>query len=157
MNTPSILLVEDSAEDAELIVSALKTAVSVDQVTVCPSGETALDFLLARGEYAHRLHEELPRIILLDLSLPLMSGFEVLRVLRATAKTRLLPVIVLSASVEQPDIQRATKLGANSYVRKSLDFARLCDNMALLARYWTGLNIPPPMPPASSTDSSIQQ
>lgn len=146
MVAPALLLVEDSAEDAALIISALQQALPANQIVVCESGEAALDFLHVRGAYAHRPAHELPALILLDLNLPGMSGFEVLRELRNSPRTRLLPVIVFSASVEQVDVSRATELGANSYVRKSLDFAKLAENLDLLARYWLGLNIAPPVP-----------
>ncbi len=88
----------------------------------------------------------MPRLVLLDLNLPRISGLEVLRQIRATEATRLLPVIVLSASVEQRDVRAAVQRGANSYMRKSLDFVKLSESMALLARYWLELNIPPPSP-----------
>ncbi len=145
MPPPTLLLVEDSREDAALIAAALRRAASTNPIEVCDSGEAALDFLHARGDYSHRPPHELPALILLDLNLPRMSGFDVLRELRGSPRTRLLPVIVLSASVEQVDIERACELGANSYVRKSLDYVRLCENLDLLARYWLGLNIAPPV------------
>lgn len=145
MSLPTLLLVEDSLEDAALITAALRRALPANPIEVCDSGEAALDFLHARGEYAHRPPHELPALILLDLNLPRMSGFDVLRELRKSPHTRLLPVIVLSASVEQVDIRRACELGANSYVRKSLDYVRLSENLDLLARYWLGLNIAPPV------------
>lgn len=144
MAAPVLLLVEDSAEDAALITAALRPALPAERIAVCHSGEAALDFLHVRGDYAHRPAHELPALILLDLNLPRMSGFDVLRELRNSTRTRLLPVIVLSASIEQVDVKRATELGANSYVRKSLDYAKLADNLELLARYWLGLNIAPP-------------
>ena len=84
--------------------------------------------------------------MLLDLGLPGVNGFEVLRALRASPRTRLLPVIVFSASVEQADVRRAMQMGASSYIRKSLDAVRLTENLELLARYWLGLNVPPPVP-----------
>ncbi|TXG85430.1 MAG: response regulator [Thermomicrobiales bacterium] len=146
MPSPALLIVEDSAEDAALITAALRGAVPPEQITVCGTGEAALDFLHLRGEHAGRPAYELPALVLLDLGLPGMSGFEVLRALRASPRTRLLPVIVLSASVEQVDVRRAMLLGASSYIRKSLDAVRLTENLELLARYWLGLNVPPPVP-----------
>ncbi len=143
MSLPTLLLVEDSPEDAALISAALRRSLSANPIEVCDSGEAALDFLHARGEYSHRPAHELPALILLDLNLPRMSGFDVLRELRKSPRTRLLPVIVLSASVERVDVTLACELGANSYVRKSLDYVRLAENLDLLARYWLGLNIAP--------------
>ena len=146
MAPPALLLVEDSAEDAALITSALCQTLPAKQIAVCESGEAALDYLHVRGNYAHRPTYELPALMLLDLDPPGMSGLDLLREVRRSRRTRLLPVIVLSASVEQRDVRRAIELGANSYVRKSLDYARLAENLNLLARYWLGLNIAPPAP-----------
>lgn len=146
MNGAALLLVEDSPEDAKLIASALSRVVAADQVVHCPTGEDALDYLFARGRHAARVKEAMPRLVLLDLNLPRISGLEVLRQIRAAEATRLLPVIVLSASVEQRDVRAAVQRGANSYMRKSLDFVKLSESMALLARYWLELNIPPPSP-----------
>jgi two-component system response regulator len=140
----AVLLVDDSPEDVQLILHALQKAVPRDQVAVSNSGEDALDFLFARNAHAAREGAEQPRIILLDLNLPRMPGLEVLRQLRANDATRMLPVVVISASVEQRDIRNAMNTGANSYVRKSLDFARLSDAITLMAHYWLELNISPP-------------
>lgn len=144
MSFPLLLLVEDSPEDVELILHSLRAVMPREQVAVANSGEEALDYLFARNSHAGRNPNEQPCAILLDLNLPRVSGLEVLRQIRAHAATRLLPVVILSASVEQRDIRAAIRQGANSYVRKSLDYARLTESMALLARYWTELNIEPP-------------
>ncbi len=144
MSFPSLLLVEDSPEDVELILHSLRTVIAREHIAVSNSGEDALDFLFARKAHAGRNPNEQPRVILLDLNLPRVSGLEVLRQIRAAPLTRLLPVVVLSASVEQRDIHSAIRMGTNSYVRKSLDYARLNESMTLLARYWMELNIEPP-------------
>ena len=148
MASPLLMLVEDSAEDVRLIVSALDKQIPADQIVVCDSGEKALDYLLGGDDRpvlsVGALPAPLPQLILLDLNLPKMGGIEVLRRIRSEASTRLLPVVVLSASVEQRDISSASRAGANSYIRKSLDHGRLADNVQILARYWLGLNVSPP-------------
>lgn len=146
MSGHELLLVDDSPEDVQLILRALHRVVPDDEVAVCADGQEALDYLLAEGNHAGRNINEQPKVILLDLNLPKVGGLEVLHRLRAAQATRLLPVVILSASVEQRDVRAAAQLGANSYVRKSLDYAKLSDTVTLLARYWTGLNIPPPAP-----------
>ena len=151
MPSPLLLLVEDSAEDAKLIVSALGKVIATEQIAVCESGEKALDYLLGGGDRpplpAGATPPSLPRLVLLDLNLPRMGGFEVLRRIRNDPRTRLLPVVVVSASVEARDIRAATLAGANSYMRKSLDHNRMADHVQLLARYWLDLNIGPPDTP----------
>lgn len=144
MASPALLLVEDSPEDVELILHSLRNTLSRDNIAVAYSGEEALDYLFGRGAHAGRNLSEQPRAVILDLNLPRISGLEVLRQIRGHPATRLLPVVVVSASVEPKDIRAATKVGANSYVRKSLDYARLNESMMLLARYWLDLNIEPP-------------
>ena len=145
-----LLLVEDSVEDVRLIVSALGKVIPADQIMVCETGEKAVDYLLGGDERpplaAGVPPQGLPRLVMLDLNLPRMGGFEVLRRIRAHAATRLLPVVVLSASVEQRDIRAANRAGANSYMRKSLDHGKLADDVQSLARYWLELNIGPPEP-----------
>lgn len=143
VGSKSLLLVDDSPEDVQLILHALRTVVPREDVTVFNSGEDALGYLDIRD--SHALHEArvLPRLVMLDLNLPRVTGLDVLRDIRAKAETRLLPVAILSASVEQRDIRAAMQAGANTYIRKSLDYAKLQESMLLLARYWLGLNIQP--------------
>jgi two-component system response regulator len=141
---PSLLLVEDSTEDAALIVKGLAPAVAPEQIATCADGVAALDYLFCRGTEANRNPADLPRVVLLDLNLPRLPGLDVLREIRANERTRLLPVIVLSANSRPEDIRTAIRLGANSFVRKSGDFAEMSRAVELLARYWLDLNIPPP-------------
>lgn len=149
MSTHSLLLAEDSPEDTRLILNALKPIIQEDLVAVCVDGVDALDYLLARNAHADRSSDDLPSVALIDLNLPKVNGLEVLRVLRENQRTRMLPVVILSASSEGRDVRAASLLGANSYVRKPLDYGRLRETVELLGHYWLDLNIPPPpAPPA---------
>lgn len=147
MSAHALLLAEDSPEDTQLILAALKPIVPAEQVVRCADGVEALDYLFARSAWAGRDASEQPRVVLLDLNLPKINGLEVLRELRENPQTRLLPVVIVSASTEQRDVRAAALLGANSYVRKPLDYTRLRDTIALLGGYWLDLNIPPPPQP----------
>lgn len=149
MSTHALLLAEDSPEDTRLILNALQPVIQEDMVALCSDGVEALDYLFARNAHARRSSDDLPGVALIDLNLPKVNGLEVLRELREHPRTRLLPVVILSASSEQRDVRAAALLGANSYVRKPLDYGRLRETVELLGRYWTDLNIPPP--PAPST------
>ena len=144
MSSHALLLAEDSPEDTDLILAALAPLAPADMVMRCTDGVAALDYFLARDAHAGRSMDDQPRIALLDLNLPKISGLEVLRELRENPLTRLLPVVILSASTEQRDVRAAALLGANSYVRKPLDYGRLRETVALLGRYWLDLNVPPP-------------
>lgn len=144
MSTHALLLAEDSPEDRELILAALQRVVPAESVALCSDGLEALDYLFARNAYGFRNPDEQPRLALIDLNLPKLNGLEVLRELRENPRTRLLPVVILSASAEQRDVRAAALLGANSYVRKPLDYGRLRDTVSLLGRYWLDLNISPP-------------
>lgn len=149
MSTHALMLAEDSPEDTRLILHALRPVIQEDMVALCCDGVEALDYLLARNDFAHRSGDDLPSVALIDLNLPKINGLEVLRELRENPRTRLLPVVILSASSEQRDARAAALLGANSYVRKPLDFVRLRETVELLGRYWLDLNIPPPPAPAA--------
>lgn len=144
MSTHALLLAEDSPEDSRLILNALQPIVQEEMVLLCSDGLEALDYLLARNAHAGRNGADLPGVALIDLNLPKINGLEVLRELRENPRTRLLPVVILSASSEQRDVRAAALLGANSYVRKPIDYARLRETVELLGRYWLDLNIAPP-------------
>lgn len=147
MSTHALLLAEDSPEDTRLILNALQPVMPEEMVALCADGVDALDYLLARNAYASRSGDDLPGVALIDLNLPKINGLEVLRELRENPRTRLLPVVILSASSEQRDVRNAALLGANSYVRKPLDYGRLRETVELLGRYWLDLNVPPPSAP----------
>jgi two-component system, response regulator len=139
----TILLVEDNPHDEELTLRALRKSNILNPVVVARDGAEALDYLLARGKHAAQA-PPLPQVVLLDLKLPKVDGLEVLRALRADARTRLLPVVILSSSKEQHDLITSYELGANSYVRKPVDFAQFLDAARQLGLYWLVVNESPP-------------
>lgn len=118
----SILLVEDNPDDEALIIRALKVNNLKNELIVARDGSEAIDYLFAEGQYAERDINELPALVLLDLQLPKIDGFGVLKRLRTNEQTKTLPVVILTSSAEQEDILNAYGLGANSYVRKPVDF-----------------------------------
>lgn len=134
-----ILLVEDNPDDEELTLRALQKNNIGNEVVVARDGESAVDFLFATGTYADR-PAALPQIVLLDLNLPKMNGLDVLRRIRADERTRLLPVVVLTSSREDEDILSSYALGANSYVRKPVDFAQFIEAVRTLGLFWLLLN-----------------
>ena len=138
-----ILLVEDNPNDAELTLRALRARNLANQVFVAHDGAEALDFFF--GDKAHPLREigVVPKVILLDLKLPKVDGLEVLRRLKADARTRELPVVVLTSSREEPDIAQAYRLGANSYIVKPVDFEAFARAVSEVGLYWVLLNEPP--------------
>ena len=138
-----ILLVEDNPDDVELTMRALTKNRIATEVVVVRHGVEALDFLFATGAYSGRNAEILPDLVLLDLKLPKVDGLEVLRRMRADARTRLVPVVVLTLSNEEQDIVEAYRLGVNSYVRKPVDFDRFNELLRHLGRYWLEFNEPP--------------
>lgn len=145
MPTKIILLVEDNPDDEALTLRALKKNNILNEVVVAHDGAEALDFLFATGPYAGRDIRIMPQIILLDLKLPKIDGLEVLRRLRADSRTKILPVIILTSSSEETDIINGYHLGANSYVRKPVDFAQFVEAVRQLGLYWLVLNEAPPV------------
>lgn len=140
-----ILLVEDNPDDEILTLRALKKNNIKNEVTVARDGVEALDFLFGTGTYEGRDLIEMPEVILLDLKLPRIDGLEVLRRIREAERTRLLPVVVLTTSTEDQDRLRSYDLGANSYVRKPVDFQEFIGAVGQLGLYWLILNEPPPL------------
>lgn len=144
MDKKMILLVEDNPDDEELTLRALKKNNIVNDVAVVRDGAEALDYLFCTGRYASRDSRDLPQVVLLDLNLPKMGGLEVLRRIRENEKTRLLPVVILTSSKEEQDLIQSYSLGANSYVRKPVDFNQFVDAVRQLGLYWLVLNEAPP-------------
>jgi CheY-like chemotaxis protein len=136
----SILLVEDNPMDEELTLRALKKSRVLNPIVVVRDGAEALDYLFARGVHADRPPDGLPQLILLDLKLPRVDGLDVLRTLRSDETTKLLPVVILTSSVEDQDVIRGYSLGANSYVRKPVDFVQFSEAVRQLGLYWLVLN-----------------
>jgi len=139
-----ILLVEDNEGDVELTVRALKKNNILNEVVVARDGEEALNYLLCEGVYSKRDPCDLPVLVLMDLKLPKVSGLEVLKRIRADKDLELLPVVILTLSKEESDIIAGYKLGANSYVRKPIDFIEFIDAVKHLGIYWLMLNEPLP-------------
>ncbi len=139
-----ILLVEDNPDDEALTLRALRKANVKNDVVVAHDGVEAIEYLFGRGAHAGRDITKVPQVILLDLKLPRVDGLEVLRQLRDDARTRLLPVVILTSSNEEEDRIAGYKLGANSYVRKPVDFGHFAEAVRQLGLYWLLLNEPPP-------------
>ena len=146
MASSAILLVEDNPDDEALTLRAFRKNNITTEVVVARDGAEALDYLFATGAYAKREATVLPQIVILDLKLPKIDGLEVLRRLRAAPQTKLLPVIILTSSNEERDRLEGYGLGANSYVRKPVDFAEFVDAVRQLGLYWLLLNERPPAP-----------
>jgi CheY-like chemotaxis protein len=138
-----ILLVEDNSDDEELTRLAFQHSNIANRLVVVRDGAEALDYLFAAGAWAGRPPEDMPCLVLLDLKLPKIGGLEVLRRLRDDPKTRLLPVVILTSSVEEQDVVRGYDLGCNSYIRKPVDFEQFTEAVKVLGLYWLVLNQPP--------------
>lgn len=144
MNHKVILLVEDNPDDVKLAIHAFKKCNIANQVVVAGDGVEALDYLFGTGPYAGRDTSVQPSIVLLDLKLPRLDGKEVLRRLRGDPRTKHQPVVILTSSKEEQDVTRCYDLGANSYIRKPIDFDQFTEAVRQLGLYWLLLNEPPP-------------
>jgi two-component system response regulator len=140
----TILLVEDNPDDAKLSLRAFKRNKMLNPIVVARDGVEALDFLFARGAYAERAGKAPPTLIILDLKLPKLDGLGVLKAIRGDARTRLIPVVILTSSKEEQDLIQSYSLGANSYVRKPVDFTEFVEAVRLLGIYWLMTNQAPP-------------
>ncbi len=144
MKEKTILLVEDNQNDITLTLRALKKNGITNDVTIARDGAEALDYLFGTGPFEGRDATVLPVLILLDLKLPKISGIEVLQRLRLDERTRLVPVVILTTSGEEQDLIDGYRFGANSYIRKPVDFNNFIEAVRQLGLYWLVLNEPPP-------------
>ncbi|PSB20467.1 two-component system response regulator [filamentous cyanobacterium CCP2] len=144
-NQRVILLVEDNPDDEALAIRALKRHHIGNQIVVAHDGVEAIDYLFGTGMYAGRDVSLKPTVVLLDLKLPRIDGFEVLRRIRENEATRLLPVVVLTTSNEEQDLLNSYSLGCNSYIRKPVDFLQFSEAIRQLGMYWLLMNEPPPL------------
>ena len=144
MNARSILLVDDNPSDIALTQRAMARSAIKNPLVVAEDGQQALDYLFGSSTYASHGAGDAPILILLDLKLPRIDGLEVLRRIRADSRTRRIPVVILSSSGEQTDIAAGYDLGANSYIRKPVDFHQFAETIRQLGLYWLAINEPPP-------------
>lgn len=144
MNSKTLLLVEDNPQDEMLTLRALRKAGLANKIEVARDGQQALDYLFRLGEFTGRDGPDLPTLVLLDIGLPRLSGLEVLERLRADSRTALLPVVILTSSDEERDRLQCYEIGANSFVRKPVDFAKFAETVTRLGVYWLLTNEPAP-------------
>jgi len=140
MHDRVIVLVEDNANDEELTLRAFRKSKIGNRVVVLRDGAEALDYFFCRGAHANRPATEVAQLVLLDLKLPKVDGLDVLRALRADPRTRLIPIVILTSSAEDQDLVRGYGLGANSYVRKPVDFRQFVEAVRQLSLYWLVIN-----------------
>lgn len=138
-----ILIIEDNMSDAEMTIRALKKNNLTNKLLHLKDGVEALDFLFARGNYSGRKVENIPKVILLDLKMPKVNGLQVLQKLKSDERTKKIPVVILTSSNEDPDIQECYRLGVNSYVVKPVQFEQFVKSVSELGLYWMLLNQPP--------------
>lgn len=143
MNQVDILLVEDNPRDAELIIRALKKWNLTNRLFGVEDGAEALDFIFGRGKYVDRGMINHPKIVLLDLKLPKVNGLEVLQAIKTDERTRMIPVVIMTSSHEDPDIKTAYELGANSYVVKPVEFGAFTEAISQVGFYWLLVNQAP--------------
>src|SRR5262245_41920410 len=144
MDKRVILVVEDSPTDEALLLRAITSSGITNPVVVVKDGLEAIQYLFALGRHENRNIEELPPVVLIDLKLPKLDGLEILRRVRADYRTKLLPVVIFTSSIEEQDLINGYTLGANSYVRKPIEFSKFSKVVGQLASYWIALNEPPP-------------
>jgi two-component system response regulator len=144
MSATMILLVEDNPDDEELTKRALRQAKVANDLVVARDGAEALEFVFGTGQYAGRDVSKMPALILLDLKLPKLNGLDVLQRLRADERTRLIPTVVLTSSSEDEDMLKSYRYGANSYVRKPVEFGAFASAVSQLGVYWMLINQSPP-------------
>ncbi len=137
-----ILIVEDNLRDAELTVRALRKNNLANSIFIAEDGEEALDFFFCRGKFSNRSFDKPPKVVLLDLKLPKISGLEVLREVKEDVRTKHIPVVIVTSSREEPDMKKAYRLGVNSYVVKPVDFDQFIQAMSSLGLYWLLVNQP---------------
>ena len=142
-NAVEILIVEDTDQDLQLALRALRKANITNRIQIARDGEEALEFLFCEGSYADRKIENSPRVILLDLKLPKIDGLEVLQRIKADPRTQAIPVVVLTSSKEQRDVVESYKFGVNSYIVKPVNFESFLKAVQELGMYWLLLNQPP--------------
>jgi two-component system response regulator len=150
---PTILLVEDNQDDVDLTLRAFHKSKIANRIVVVRDGQEALDYIFPAIENESRDPDAVPQVVLLDLKLPRVSGLEVLRALRADERTRRLPVVILTSSTHERDIVESYDLGANSYVRKPVDFVQFIEAARQLGLYWLVLNESAPQAPLSGETS----
>lgn len=144
MSGKVVLLVEDNPKDEVLTLRALKKSNVDGVIIVVRDGAEALDYLFRKGKFKEREIEEIPRFILLDLKLPKLDGFSVLRKIRSDSRTKKLPVVIFTSSSEEKDLNNGYELGANSYICKPIDFEKFVETINLVGNYWLNLNLEPP-------------
>jgi two-component system, response regulator len=154
MKNKTLLLVEDNADDVDLTLRSFRKSNMTAEVVVARNGVEALDYIFGTGAYEGRDMGAAPAVILLDLKMPKLSGVEVLRRLQQDPRTRLIPVVVLSSSNEEKDKMECYQLGANSYIRKSVDFNQFSETIRSLGHYWLVLNEAPPLKDVKPAETS---
>jgi len=135
-----ILIVEDNPSDAELMLHALKKGNLGNKLIVVEDGKKALDFIFCEGEFSDKKIDDKPKVIFLDIKLPKVNGLEVLKKIKANELTKTIPVVMVTSSNQDPDIEKAYKYGANSYVVKPIDFKHFSDTLTQLGMYWLAVN-----------------
>ena len=139
-----ILLVEDNQDDMDLALHALKRGNLANNIFVARDGEEALDFLFCRGGFGHRSFDHPPKLVLLDLKLPKVDGMEVLKQIKVDARTKTIPVVIMTSSKEERDLVAGYNLGANSYIQKPVDFDQFRETVKSVGLYWLVINQPVP-------------